>query len=113
MGIHAWVSRRSRAEFGATLPTKLLERCDKDSANFLTCDISVCRSQMARLMNRHEPLEQTDTPLSRISTNWDLLAQAHGGFGESSTTAQHTLLLRYGDAVYRYLLQAVRAAARG
>lgn len=53
-------------------------------------------------------MDRPDSHLSRISTNWDLLAQAHGGWGDASTTAQHALLLRYGDAVYRYLLHAVR-----
>lgn len=52
--------------------------------------------------------EPTNSHLSRISTQWDLVAQAHGGFGVAATTAQHALLQRYAAAVYRYLLAAVR-----
>lgn len=53
-------------------------------------------------------MDAANSHLSRISTNWDLVAQAHGGFGPAATTAQHALLVRYGDAVCRYLLAAVR-----
>jgi RNA polymerase sigma factor (sigma-70 family) len=59
-------------------------------------------------MEQPTPPDGADSHLSRISTNWDLLAQAHGAFGAAAATAQHSLLLRYGDAVYRYLLLAVR-----
>src|ERR1041385_8717939 len=59
-------------------------------------------------MDRPDSRGHADSHLSHISTNWDLLAQAHGGFGAAPTTAQHALLMRYGDAVYRYLLKAVR-----
>jgi RNA polymerase sigma-70 factor (ECF subfamily) len=55
--------------------------------------------------NRERP---ADSHLSRISTHWDLIAQAHGGVGPAATTAQHALLLRYESAVHRYLLAAVR-----
>ncbi len=55
-------------------------------------------------MNTPEP----DPRLSRISTRWDLLLQAHRGEGEALSEAQRLLLRRYGGAVYRYLLAAVR-----
>jgi hypothetical protein len=54
------------------------------------------------------PQPPADSHLSRISTNWDLVARAHGGFGPAAATAQHAVLRRYGAAVYRYLLTAVR-----
>jgi RNA polymerase sigma-70 factor (ECF subfamily) len=47
-------------------------------------------------------------PLWRISTHWDLLYEAHRGEGEAVSEAKRLLLLRYGDAVYRYLFKAVR-----
>jgi RNA polymerase sigma-70 factor (ECF subfamily) len=47
-------------------------------------------------------------PLCRISTHWDLLYQAHRGEGEAVSEAKRLLLLRYSDAVYRYLFKAVR-----
>jgi RNA polymerase sigma-70 factor (ECF subfamily) len=46
--------------------------------------------------------------LSRISTHWSALLQAHGRDGEHVGSAQQALLLRYSGAVYRYLLGAVR-----
>jgi RNA polymerase sigma-70 factor (ECF subfamily) len=48
--------------------------------------------------------EALDNRLSRISTAWTLLAQAHGG----QAPAQLELMRRYHGAVYRYLLGAVR-----
>src|SRR3954463_9751725 len=45
--------------------------------------------------------------LSRISTRWTLLVQAHGGT-RAVPVAQAALLLRYRAAVVRYLLGAVR-----
>jgi RNA polymerase sigma factor (sigma-70 family) len=54
----------------------------------------------------HEP---EPTPhLSRISTRWDLLFQAHLGKGEAAAKAQEALLRRYWGAIYRYLLAVVR-----
>jgi RNA polymerase sigma-70 factor (ECF subfamily) len=49
-----------------------------------------------------------DPRLSRISTRWDLLLQAHGGEGEALSEARRLLLRRYCGAVYRYLRAAVR-----
>jgi RNA polymerase sigma-70 factor (ECF subfamily) len=45
--------------------------------------------------------------LSKISTSWSVLRQAHGGDRGDVTTAQQMLMERYGGAVYRYLLAAV------
>jgi RNA polymerase sigma-70 factor (ECF subfamily) len=48
--------------------------------------------------------------LSRISTCWSLVAQAHRGSQDRVTLAQHQLLERYCGAIYRYLLGALRDA---
>jgi RNA polymerase sigma-70 factor (ECF subfamily) len=55
-------------------------------------------------MNERDP----QTRLSRISTRWDLLAEAHRGQGNAVSEAQRLLMRRYCGAVYRYLLAAVR-----
>jgi RNA polymerase sigma-70 factor (ECF subfamily) len=46
--------------------------------------------------------------LSRIATRWSQVLQAHGPNAGAATSAQALLLQRYGGAVYRYLLGAVR-----
>ena len=46
--------------------------------------------------------------LSLISTHWSLLSRAHEGEDRDARTAQHELLDRYGGAVWRYLMGAVR-----
>ena len=46
--------------------------------------------------------------LSRISTQWTMIFQAHGEEKDALAAAQHQLLQRYCGAVYRYLLGAVR-----
>ena len=46
--------------------------------------------------------------LSRMSTQWTLLAQAHAGPGDEAVEAQRRLMQRYCGAAYRYLLAAVR-----
>jgi RNA polymerase sigma-70 factor (ECF subfamily) len=48
--------------------------------------------------------------LSRITTVWSKVLQAHDGEGDAATSAQALLLHRYGGAVFRYLLGAVRDA---
>ena len=48
-----------------------------------------------------EPIEQR---LSRISTIWTVLHQAHGGTEDDRTAAHSMLMARYGGAVHRYLL---------
>jgi len=53
--------------------------------------------------------ESEGTPvLCHISTHWDLLDQAHRGEGEAVSEAKRLLLVRYRDAVYRYLFKAVK-----
>jgi RNA polymerase sigma-70 factor (ECF subfamily) len=54
-----------------------------------------------------EPLDQR---LSRISTLWSLVGQAHEGSPETAKSAQQEVLERYGGAVRRYLQAAVRDA---
>ena len=46
--------------------------------------------------------------LARLSTNWELLFQAHRGQPEAVLEAQRLLMQRYCGAVYRYLLSRVR-----
>jgi RNA polymerase sigma-70 factor (ECF subfamily) len=46
--------------------------------------------------------------LSRMSTLWSVLFQAHAGTLDAVAAAQQRLLERYRGAVYRYLLGAVR-----
>ena len=48
--------------------------------------------------------------LSRMSTQWTLLAQAHAGTGNEAAEAQRRLMQRYCGAAYRYLLGAVKDA---
>lgn len=48
--------------------------------------------------------------LSRISTQWSLLTQAHQGSSDLVSAAQQALMQRYCGAVYRYLLGIVRDA---
>jgi RNA polymerase sigma factor (sigma-70 family) len=52
----------------------------------------------------------TDNPhhLSRISTQWSLVFQAHQGTAAAASQAQQELMQRYCGAIYRYLLAAVR-----
>lgn len=45
--------------------------------------------------------------LSRMSTCWSLVRQAHGR-GQAASDAQLELLKRYGDVIHRYLLGALR-----
>jgi len=49
-----------------------------------------------------------DDRLSRISTQWALVFQAHQGDTEEVEAAQVALMLRYGGAIHRYLLAALR-----
>jgi RNA polymerase sigma-70 factor (ECF subfamily) len=55
-------------------------------------------------MERNDP----DQHLSQLSTLWTLLLRAHAAPADAALSAQHALLERYGGAVYRYLLGAVR-----
>jgi RNA polymerase sigma-70 factor (ECF subfamily) len=48
--------------------------------------------------------------LSHITTLWSLVHQAHQGPTDAVTAAQRHLLERYGGAVHRYLLGALRDA---
>lgn len=49
-----------------------------------------------------------DPRLSQINTVWSMIFQATKGQTDSASEAQQRLMLRYGGAVYRYLLQVVR-----
>ncbi len=51
-----------------------------------------------------------DERLSRISTMWTLVVQAHTGTADAVAVAQNELMQRYGGAIYRYLLGALRDA---
>src|ERR1700730_60584 len=48
--------------------------------------------------------------LSRISTLWSLVCQAHEGPAEAANSARQQLLERYGDAIRRYLRKLLRDA---
>jgi RNA polymerase sigma-70 factor (ECF subfamily) len=52
--------------------------------------------------------ETPDERLSRISTVWTLVFEAHAGRADGSAAAQNALMRRYGRAVHRYLLGALR-----
>jgi RNA polymerase sigma-70 factor (ECF subfamily) len=53
------------------------------------------------------PGSDSTPEFSRISTNWELLFQAHRGQGGEAFEAQRLLLQRYCGAVYHYLLTNV------
>ena len=55
-------------------------------------------------MNRDE----LDQRLSRVSTMWTMVLEAHGGEADSAAAALAELAQRYSGVVYRYLLGAVR-----
>jgi RNA polymerase sigma-70 factor (ECF subfamily) len=46
--------------------------------------------------------------LSRITTLWSMVHQAHGGSADGAEDAQAQFMERYGGAVHRYLLGALR-----
>jgi RNA polymerase sigma-70 factor (ECF subfamily) len=52
--------------------------------------------------------ESNDQRLSRISTAWTVLQQAHEGSADAAAAARQLLVQRYGGAVHRYLLAALR-----
>jgi RNA polymerase sigma-70 factor (ECF subfamily) len=56
-------------------------------------------------MDSNEPAAQR---LSRITTLWTLVNQAHGGTPTTVGKAQQLLMEHYGGAVHRYLLGALR-----
>ena len=53
--------------------------------------------------------EELNDRLSRITTCWTVLRQAHQGSADAAaaTAAQQLLMKRYGGAIYRYLLKAL------
>ncbi len=53
---------------------------------------------------------ELDQRLSRITTRWTLIYQAHQSQVEAVSAAQRALMQRYCGAVYRYLLGALRNA---
>jgi DNA-directed RNA polymerase specialized sigma24 family protein len=57
-------------------------------------------------MNAKDP----NLHLSRISTLWSLVSRAHHDVGDEVAAAQRDLLERYGGAIRRYLLGALRDA---
>lgn len=56
----------------------------------------------------HMDSQDMSQRLSRLSTQWTLIQQAHGARSCETTEAQRQLMHRYCGAVYRYLLGAVR-----
>jgi DNA-directed RNA polymerase specialized sigma24 family protein len=55
-----------------------------------------------------EDEEDRDPRLTQLSTQWTLVFQAHQGTPEEVAAAQVELMSRYGGAVQRYLLAALR-----
>jgi DNA-directed RNA polymerase specialized sigma24 family protein len=51
---------------------------------------------------------QSDERLSRISTCWSQVFQAHSAQEQGATEVQQALLLRYGNGIYRYALAALK-----
>lgn len=54
--------------------------------------------------------QELNQRLSRISTQWTVLQEAHQGGSDAALAAQRVLMQRYCGAVYRYLLGIVRDA---
>ena len=52
--------------------------------------------------------DELNQRLSRMSTMWTMVFEAHGGEADAATAAMSGLVLRYSGVVYRYLLGAVR-----
>jgi DNA-directed RNA polymerase specialized sigma24 family protein len=52
----------------------------------------------------------SDERLSRISTCWSQVFQAHQGPQQAATEVQQVLLLRYSNGIYRYALAALKNA---
>jgi RNA polymerase sigma factor (sigma-70 family) len=59
-------------------------------------------------VTRIHPPQNLEERLSRISTLWTVVFQAHEGHADTVTEAQKLLMSRYHGAIYRYLLGAVR-----
>jgi RNA polymerase sigma-70 factor (ECF subfamily) len=59
-------------------------------------------------VSRINPPQELEERLSRISTLWTVVFQAHEGQADTVREAQKELMGRYHGAVYRYLLGAVR-----
>jgi DNA-directed RNA polymerase specialized sigma24 family protein len=54
-------------------------------------------------------MEQDELRLSRIETVWSVVRRAHDGSTRAVQSAQESLLDRYGGAIRRYLLGALRS----
>src|SRR5262249_53729358 len=54
--------------------------------------------------------QELNSRLSQITTCWSMVLKAHQGEAAAVPTAQRLLMERYGGAVYRYLLAALRNA---
>jgi DNA-directed RNA polymerase specialized sigma24 family protein len=52
--------------------------------------------------------DELNQRLSRMSTMWTMVLEAHGGEADAATAAMAGLARRYSGVVYRYLLGAVR-----
>jgi RNA polymerase sigma factor (sigma-70 family) len=55
-------------------------------------------------MQPHDPTER----LNQINTLWSQVRRAHDDTGDAARAARHALLERYGGAIHRYLLGALR-----
>lgn len=52
--------------------------------------------------------EESNLHLSRMSTQWTLVFEAHSDRSDAAAAAQEALLHRYAGAIHRYLLAALR-----
>src|SRR5688572_32811997 len=62
-----------------------------------------------RAMSNADETSQAGHRLASISTMWTVLRAAHEGRPSEAAEAQRLLMRRYGGAIYRYLLSAVRS----
>jgi RNA polymerase sigma-70 factor (ECF subfamily) len=54
------------------------------------------------------PPDESDSHLSQITTLWSVVCQAHQGAEDRQAEARRALIERYGGAVYRYVLAALK-----
>jgi RNA polymerase sigma-70 factor (ECF subfamily) len=69
--------------------------------------VAIARKGRSRVVLRMDEAELHDH-LSRISTRWTMLVQAHGRDAGVVRAAQSELMQRYSGALYRYLLKVLR-----
>jgi RNA polymerase sigma-70 factor (ECF subfamily) len=79
-----------------------------DVARTFQASPPICRPSWQTAMSGEQDTSPPADRLASISTMWTVLRAAHEGRPSEAAQAQSVLLRRYGGAVYRYLLSAVR-----